>query len=293
MKKQFLVTISDDRDNLSAVEFLCSFFKKESEHLLTLLHICRLDATDMNAALMEMWEKPDDRIKGQITIGARKALDRAIRLLDSSSMSIGEMATKTVAERFGKFRDILIEGERGLYDAIILGRRASYALQWLFERPADEIAQSIIRDSKFTVPLWVCPQTEMDRKHILLCVDGSENASRAADHVGYILSRQDQHNVTLLHVKMGSAPDSQKIFSRSETILHGHDISDARIESFSTWGLSVSGTILGLLKRQRYAAVALGLHGQAARGIKDFNLAGNTTSTLLAKIENTSLWCCP
>ncbi len=79
MNKHFLVTISNEIENLSGVEFLCSFFKKESEHNLTLLHICRLDANDMNASLMEMWEKPDDKIKGRLTFGARKAIDKSIQ----------------------------------------------------------------------------------------------------------------------------------------------------------------------------------------------------------------------
>ncbi len=293
MKKHFLVTISNDISNLSAVEFLCSFFKQESEHRITLMHICQLDETDMNSALMQMWEKPDEKIKGQLTVGARKAIDKSLQMLAASRMTIDEMVAKTVAERFGKVKDILIEGEQGLYDAIILGKRASYALQWLVERPADEIAQSILKDSRLSQPLWVCPKIEMDRRNVLLCVDGSENAFRAADHVGYILSRQDQHKVTLLHVKTGSGPDSQEIFSRAEAILREHHIIDARIESLSTWGLSVSSTVLGILERHPYAAVALGLHGLQEGLLKDFNLSGDTTATLLSKIENASIWCCP
>lgn len=294
MQKHFLVTISNDIDNLSAVEFLCSFFKKESQHRLTLLHIARLDATDMNSTLMEMWEKPDERVKGRLTVGARKAIDRSIKMLSASRMSVDEMVTKTVAERYGKVHDILIEGEQGLYDSIILGKRASYALQWLFERPADEIAQSILKNSKLTIPLWVCPKTEMERQHVLLCLDGSENAYRAADHVGYILERQDQHKITMLHVKTAtSSGDSQQIFGRAEKILREHNIGNERIESFSTWGISRSGTILGILDRHKYAAVALGLHGQEEGFLKDINLVGDTTANLIKKIENTSIWCCP
>ena len=293
MKKHFLVTISNDIDNLSAVEFLCSFFKKESQHRITLLHIGRLDATDMSGALMEMWEKPDDRVKGQLTVGARKAIDRSMKMLAESRMSVDEMVTKTVAERYGKFRDILLEGERGLYDAIILGKRAAYTLQWLFERAADEIAQSIIKDSRFSMPLWVCPKTEMRRKDVLLCLDGSENGYRAADHVGYILKRQDRHKITMLHVKTPAGGDSQGIFRRAEAIFREHGITDERIATFSTWGLSVSGTVLGILDRHHFAAVALGLRGQQEGFMKDLNLAGDTTSTLIRKTENTSLWCIP
>jgi len=293
MNKHFLVTISNDTQNLSGVEFLCSFFKKESEHNLTLLHICRLDAKDMNASLMEMWEKPDDKIKGRLTLGARKAIDKSIRQISASRMTIYKMEAKTVGERFGKVRDILGEGAEGLYDAIILGKRASYTLQWLFERPADEIAQSILKDSNLTTPVWVCPKIEVNRKNVLLCVDGSDNSFRAVDHVGFILSRQDQHTVTLLHVKDGTGPESHQIFSRAEKLLHHHKISDKRIETVSTWGFSVTGTIQGILDRHHHAAVAVGLHGNESGVLREFNLAGDTTSKLISKIENASIWCCP
>lgn len=293
MDKHFLVTISSDRNNLKGVEFLCSFFKKKSEYHLTLLHICRLDANDMNSALMEIWDSDDDKTQEKLSIGARKAIDKSIKLLSTGSMAVDQMVTKTVAERFGKVRDILTEGSAGLYDAIVLGKRASYTLQWLFERPADEIAQSMIKDSIFSTPLWICPETKNDRKNVLLCLDGSENSFRAVDHVGYILTKQDQHSITMLNVKNGTGPDSHKIFSRAESILATHKIADERIETVSTWGISIPGTILGVLSRHHHAVVALGLHGQKEGLLKEFHLAGNTTSTLISKLDDTALWCCP
>lgn len=293
MNKHFLVTISNDTDNLKGVEFISSFFKKKSEHRLTLLHICRLDANDMNSALMEMWDQPDSKVKGRLTVGARKAIDRSTEMLSSSRMTVDEIITKTVAERYGKVRDILTEGQEGLYDAIILGKRASYALQWFFERAADETAQSIINDSCFTTPVWICPEVEPDRKDVLVCVDGSENSYRTVDHVGFILSKQDQHSITMVHVKTGSGPPSHEIFARAEKVLADHQITDERIETVSTWGFSVSGTILGILDRHRHAAVAVGRHGADPGLLKNLNLAGNTTASLIRKIEHAALWCCP
>lgn len=125
MKKHFLATVSNDYDQLTGLEFVCSFFKKLSEHQVTLLHICRLDADNTNKALLDMWEHPDERVSGKPTIGARKALDKAMEMLSQSKMSVDSMMTKTFAERYGKIKDILNENLSGLYDAIILGKRAS------------------------------------------------------------------------------------------------------------------------------------------------------------------------
>jgi hypothetical protein len=293
MKKHFLVTVSNDYEHLTGVEFICSFFKKLSEHQITLLHICRRDASDMNTALNEMWAHSDEKVKGAVTVGARKALDKATELLSQSHMSVDEMITKTCAERYGKVKDILNHSSQGLYDAVILGKRASYTFQWFFERPADETAQAIIKDSLLSSPLWICPEPEAGRKNVLVCVDGSEDSFRAVDHVGYILSRQDQHSMTLLHVENGGALDANSIFERSLGILKEHDISTGRVARETTWGLNVAGTIMNYAEKRGFAAIAVGLHGQEQGLLKQINLAGSTASTLINKTEKVSLWCCP
>ena len=261
MNKHFLVTVSFDSADLTGVRFLCSFFQKLSEHQITLLHICRLDSSNMNATLMEMWDKPDEKIHGRPTVGAQRALDKARTMLAESSMCVEQLITKTFAERYGKVKDILKEGEQGLYDAIILGKRASYTLQSFFERAADETAKKIIAESSLTTPIWICPEPERDQKNVLVCVDGSENALRAVDHVGYILANQPQHGITLFNVQNGHSMDSEKIFAEARKILGEHNIVDSRIRTDTSWGVRVSGTIMGYAERSRFASIAFGLNG--------------------------------
>lgn len=289
MEKQFLVTVSNDHEHLSGVKFICSFFKKMSEHQVTLLHINRLDSQDMNKALLTSWENPEKHL----SIRGKRALDKACELLSQSRMAIEQMKTKTFSERYGKIKDILHEGAQGIYDAIILGKRASYTLQWFFEKPGDETAQAIIKDSSLVTPLWVCPEIETGRKHVLVCIDGSEHSFRAVDHVGYILRRQEQHNITLFNVSNAAGNKTEDLFQRSVALLHEHKISDDRIQTQTSWGFSVTGTILSKAEKGGYAAVAVGLRGTEGGLMKSMNLAGGTTSSLLGKIEKASLWCCP
>ncbi len=294
MEKQLLVTISNDVEHLFGVKFICSFFHKMSEHRVTLLHICRRDCNDMTKTLMDIWDGPADNVQGQLTVGVRRSIKKAEKLLKESRMSIDQIITKTVAERYGKVKDILAESAKGLYDTIILGRRASYSLQWMFERSADETIQAMIKDSSCTSPLWICPDPEPGRKNVLLCVDGSKNAYRAVDHVGYILSAQDQHTITLFHVENAAEKQSDKIYQRAEAILLGHNIGAERINRNSAWGVSVPRSILGEIEKGGYAAVAVGMCGQKKQGLlKDLHLAGGTTVKLVSKIEKASLWCCP
>jgi nucleotide-binding universal stress UspA family protein len=294
MNKHFLVTISNDIEHLYGIRFICSFFKEISEHHLTLLHIYRQDSDGMSNAMTEMWAHPDDKVQGNLTVGAKRSIDKAIAILGKRKMSIDQVITKTVAERYGKVKDILVEGSKGLYDAIVLGRRASYTLQWVFERPADELAQSMIKDTHCTTPLWICPETEPSRKNVLLCIGGSEDAFRAADHVGHILSKQDQHSVTLFTVSNAIGADPGDVFQRAEHILRENKISSDRINRKSSWGLSIPGSILSEAQQGGYAAVAVGMHGQEGHGLlKDLNMVGGTTSKLINKLEKTALWCCP
>ncbi|MBU1565042.1 MAG: universal stress protein [Proteobacteria bacterium] len=293
MKKHFLVTISNDIENLFGVRFLCSFFNTIGEHQITLLHICRTDDNAMTNTLNQMWKGPNEGIEGLVTVQARKAIFKAKEMLYQQKMAIEHMMTKTVAERYGLVKDILGEGSRGLYDAIIFGRRAAYALQWMFERPADETVLSIIKDSACTTPLWICPEPESGRKNVLVCLDGSENSLRAVDHVGYILAGQEQHQITLLHAKGGTEGKTDELFLRAEALLLTHAISRERISRKTSWGLSVAGTIIGELEKGKYAAVAVGLRGERQEREKSTSLAGGTTAKLIGKLEKASLWCCP
>lgn len=294
MNKHFLVTVSFDSADLTGVGFLCSFFQKLSEHQITLFHICRLDSNNMNSTLMEMWEGPTGEGTLQITVGAQRALEKAKYMLAKSLMSVDELITKTFEERYGKVRDILNEGTEGLYDAIVLGKRASYTLQSFFERAADETAQKIIQESTLSTPLWICPESDYQRKNVLVCVDGSENGLRAVDHVGYIISQQPQHSLTLFHVQQGGGPGSDEVFTAAKNILlKDHNILESRIHTDTSWGVNVAGTIMSYAEKNGFAVIAFGLRGLRDGLFKNMKLAGGTASNLIAKTDKISLWCCP
>lgn len=294
MKKHLLVTVSNDIESLQGVQFLTSFFSLSSEHSITLLHICKLDGTQMQKNLLKMWDAPPDQNpERRITVGARRTLEKARHLLAQSKMSIDEIKTKTVIEQFGKVKDILTEGSQGLYDAIILGRRASYSLQWVFERPGEETAHAIIQDSCFTMPIWICPQVDSARENVLIGLDDSESSFRAVDHVGYIVSRQTKHKITLLHVDNGTDVDRDEMFGRADKILTEHGITPERIEHKVTWSFTVPGSIISEAERNEYSSVAVGLHGQQGGFLKGYNLSGGTTAKLISRLQTASLWICP
>lgn len=290
MTKQFLVTISNDVQNLFGVKFICSFFDKMSENRVTLLHICKRDASNMTTTLMGSWSAgPDGTIIGQPPAGARKTISKAKSIFSEAKVPIDAIITKTVVERFGKVKDILTEGSNGMYDAIILGRRASYALQWMFEKSADETILKMLRDTCCSSPLWICPDTDLERKNVLLCIDGSDNSYRAADHVGYILSDQKQHSITLYHVDGGNSANPEGVLDKANTFLSEHGIESQRIYKCIVKSRSVAKSIFAQIEKGRYAAVAMGFRGDR----QGANIAGSTTLNIMKKTDKVSLWCCP
>ncbi len=295
MNLHFLATLSSDREHLYGTQFLSSFFKNSLACKVTLFHINRLDSEDNSKSLLKIWEVQDSSVEGNLTHGARQAFDRAAVILKNGNITTQRLITKTVNERYGKVRDILLEGRNGLYDAIILGRRATYALQWFFEKPADEIPQAILKDSSLTNPLWVCCEPEQGRKNILLCVDGSEASFRAADHVGYILKRADEHKVTVFHIRASTSQDcsSESILNKAISILEENGVTANRISSKATWGLSIVNTILDEKNRGKYAAIAVGIRGNNNKTLKKFGIMGGTTSSLIQNINKATVLCCP
>lgn len=287
MGKHFLATIGNDTEHLFGVRFVCSFLKELSQYQVTLLHICKSGSTNKAAPISTMWDGPSDKSDNQIPVEVSKSINKAKDIFRSHNIPVEKVFIKSVSEQYGKVKDILTESSKGLYDAIILGRRASYALQWMFDRPADETFIAMVKDSSCVSPLWICPDLELNRKNVLLCIDGSENCYRAVDHVGYILSDQEQHSITLFHVENSAGKEGEKFFSRAEKILQQHNISNKNISRKTAWGLSISSAIESEAQKGKYAVVAIGM------GESKNNLASKTTAKLITKIEKVSLWCCP
>ncbi|MGB3209249.1 MAG: universal stress protein [Desulforhopalus sp.] len=290
MEKHFLATISSEADHLFGVRFICSFFNRLSENRVTLLHICGINSK--TKALTSIWESPRDNNSALVSPEVNTSILKAQRLLSDQKVPVNKVLIKTVPEKYGKVKDILIESERGLYDAIVLGRRVSYTLQWMFDRAVDETSQAMLKEHSCVSPLWICPDADPGRKNVLLCIDGTENGYRAVDHVGFMISSQNQHKITLLHVENSVGTECVEYFRRAESILLGHKIAAKHIIPKVVWDSSISGAILSEIKKGNFAVVALGMGGQN-QGKGSGRIVGKTTVKLISKLEKTSLWCCP
>jgi nucleotide-binding universal stress UspA family protein len=179
-------------------------------------------------------------------------------------------------------KDIIHEGNHGLYDAVVLGRRGIGRLEELIN---DSVSIRVLEEKR-TSPIWVCRKIDPDRQHVLVCVDGSQESLRMVDHVGFFLSGEEQHKVTLLHVAQEPV-DTQMIFRQAMEALEENDVSPSRVQSKVVESSNVAGAIKSEAEAGRFSAVAMGFTGKGRRGV--FTI-GSVSTKLCYEVTGSALW---
>jgi nucleotide-binding universal stress UspA family protein len=142
---------------------------------------------------------------------AQAALEAGKRILTRHGLGEDQVQLKAHPRIADAARDILFEAERGLYDAVVLGRRGLSKTQELF---LGSVTNQVVQHAD-RLPVWVVGGRVTSLK-VLLAVDGSEGALRAVDHLAFMLGGNPECKVTLLHVGAALANFCPVDFSRRE-----------------------------------------------------------------------------
>ena len=290
MEKHLLLTVSEQLGTIYSVRFAGHFFSNKKGLKLTLLYIAPrpvavweeegiYDSTLQVEKQAKLYEK-----KGQA------ALEAARKGLLKEGFDHKQIHTKLQIRKFSKVMDILQEGEKGLYDAVVLGPRG---LSWL-ERAFDESVSRSLLEKKANFPIWTCRKPELERKNVLLCVDGSEPAKRIADHVGFMLAEEKNHAVTLFLVRKKSAPfksSEDTIISSTKETLTRNGYPEDMISTRLVESSDVTKAILREAGQGRFAVVAVGRTGTGQGLIKKLFM-GSVSDTLFHELEGAALWIC-
>jgi len=209
----------------------------------------------------------------------------AKRFLLSRGFQDEQVASKVQTRKLSKVLDIVREGERGMYDAVVFGRRG---LSWL-EQAFDESVTGELLKTKVGFPIWVCRKPESGRRNVLVCIDGSEAAFRAVDHAGFMLSDQVDQEITLMTVATRRGGDGDALWSACTSRLQANGFPEDRIRFQVAESGNVARTILREAERGRFGALAVGRTGEGkARGL----FMGSVSTTLFKELEKASLWIC-
>lgn len=286
MEKHLLVTVSEQRKNLYADRFVGHFFSNREKLKITLFYTSPRPPAVWEGERTLAGDAQREAQLRENEIRGRKALEGAKRLLLQRGFLEERIKTKLQVRRFSKVMDIVQEGEEGLYDAVVLGRRGLSRLEEAF----DESVTKELLSRKVGFPIWVCRKPDLERKHALVCVDGSEASVRAADHVGFILSDQDDHDVTLMTVaKKGARSEGHMAdhFGACRKHIEANGFPGDRIKTKVVEAGNIAKAILKEAEAGRFGVVAVGRTGKGSGFFM-----GSVSTALLKELEKACLWIC-
>ena len=290
MEKHLLLTVSEQLGTIYGVRFAGQFFSNKKDLKLTLLYIAPKPVA--------VWEEEGThdstlQIEKQAKLYERKGHD-ALEASRKELLKVGfdhkQIHTKLQIRKFSKVADIIQEGEKGLYDAVVLGPRG---LSWL-EHAFDESVSRSLLEKKVNFPIWLCRKPDVDRKNVLLCVDGSEPSFRMADHASFILSQEQKHGVTVFMIKKKSAPlkkSEDTIISSTKEALTRNGYPEDMISTRLVEASDVTKAILREAEQGRYAVVGVGRTGTGQGRLKKLFM-GSVSDSLFHELEGAALWIC-
>ncbi|BBD10011.1 universal stress protein [Desulfovibrio ferrophilus] len=257
MEKQLLVTVSEEGCALKGIHFIHDFFEHQGALGLTLFYTApKPRAVWVEEEFFEAMDEYDRTIRQGKQVG-RESLSAARKLLAEYEFPEGQVNTKLHLREVSTAKDILSEGERGGYDAIVLGQRGARR----FQEMMDESVTEQVVERQLGAPLWICREPEQGRRNVLLCLDGSDAAFRVAEHVGCILANEPRHNVCLMHVAesgLFAADSTPSIYARARKALQENGVDEARISEVPAVSGAVSAAIIAEARSGNYAVVATG-----------------------------------
>ncbi|MGD8386168.1 MAG: universal stress protein [Desulfobacteraceae bacterium] len=286
MEKHLLLTVSEQKSALHGARFLAGFFGDKDVVKLTLFYTIPRPAAVWTGekTQQKVVEQEDMARKGEAK--AKKALQEAKSEVIKLGFSGEQVQTRLQMRQFSKVKDILEEGERGLYDAIILGKRG---LNW-FEEAFDGSVTKELLESRHNCPIWICRRPDPERKGVLLCMDGSEGSYRMADHVGFVLGTEQRHPVKILVIKGRALQDTpEAIIAKGRELLSKSKVPNVRVTASAIDASSPARAILREAEEGGYAVVAAA-RGEQEKSLMDKVFLGSVTMTLFREIENAALW---
>lgn len=288
-----LLPLSSHSKADAGLSFISRFFSDNSSVRLSLMHIPPSQAAVWaeetsyeSLDVLEVQAVSADK-KG------RKVIADARRTLQNAGFDPDKIDEKVQPPQMGKARDIIREARKGRYDAVVLGRRVQAGLIDIMDQSVCREMLEALADS-ISFPLWLCRLPEAGRKNVLLCVDGSDPSDRMTDHVGYMLSHELGHEVTVFHVH---DPGKHAHMEAEATVNHAVDILIEagmpldRIKKDVRRGGNPARLIETEYDAGNYAAVAIGSAG-TDRGFWNKMFVGSVARNLFKELHGAALWVC-
>jgi len=310
MEKRILIAVDDSRHSKKAIHYAAQMSARVENLHFDLFHI---------QPMISSFLQEEARKDGQ----ARKQLNRLMQANERAAMQLVEayrdemVGLGVVADKIGCLtrkrnlgfaKDIIEFAQEKRYDAIVAGRRGLSRLAKLY---SGSISANILEQSR-VIPVWLV-NGETASGDLLVAVDGSEACLRVIDHVGFMLSKNANNRITLLHVagassnqyQMGTGGDPDQelaaIIARGEKACMDLFYSQAE-KYFEEAGLPREHVKLEVVKGGRKAGKTIaefaakhkfGTIVVGRRGIDKAFFMGSVSRYLIDKVTSGALWIVP
>jgi nucleotide-binding universal stress UspA family protein len=292
MDTHLLVTLGGDLASSLSLRYVHDFFSNRAEVKLTLLYVVPKRYEEQNELFVNV-EPPEgglmtcSPVNPEVRCAACQAvLDLGRRWLVDMGFPASNVATKLIPNQRGTVRDIAHEATRGLYDAVVLGRRG---LSWFDEMFIDSVSHQMLWEA-VDFPIWICREPQAGRQGVLVCADGSDQSLRVADHVGFVLRNEPRHKAVICHIDTENGADGAAILEAARQALLDSGLKPGRIETVTVAAKDPVKAILAEAERGAYAAVAIGRRTGRPTGLT--RIFGQVSLKLLRGLSKSALWLC-
>lgn len=197
MKKKILMAVDDSIHSHHSLRYAIQMLSESKDVTFTLFHgqpiisqylldEARTDSK-ANATLKKISKKT--------TVEAQMLLEKQKERMITMGIPNERIEMLTQPRMLGLARDILECARKGIYDAIVVGRRGLSRIQKTF---MGSTSANLLEGAEAT-PVWMV-DGNVTSQRVLVAVDGSESSYRALSHVGFMLSGNPEIKYSLLHV---------------------------------------------------------------------------------------------
>jgi nucleotide-binding universal stress UspA family protein len=236
---------------------------------------------------------------------AEKILTQAKKFLVDKGFHEERVQTVYKKKRSGIAQDICQWVESKRADAVLVSSRGRTRLEAFF---MGEVSSKLLEYCR-VCPVWIV-QGQVKSKRVLIAIDSSENAIRAVDHAGFMLSGTDCP-VTIFHTMrhlrrfvpqevLDEAPELEELWKtkagkeiepfmkRAEEMLVEAGVSESQISQKIVDGSrSAANDILEEARNNQYGTIVMGRRGIS--GIQEFFM-GSVSSKVLQNSTGMALW---